>query len=314
MQKKPLLVIVGPTAVGKTEIAIEVAKKLNAEIISADSMQIYRYMDIGTAKPSRAEQKGIKHHMIDIINPDQEFSVADFQAMAKQCVEDIVGRHKIPLLSGGTGLYVNAVCYNYTFSEFEKDEVLREQLKNQALKYGNEFLYCKLEKLDPDAARKIHPNNLRRIIRALEVCIKTGSTFSSYEEKTKRQRGLYDLFMFGLTRPRDELYRRINERVQHMINSGLVEEVKKLLDMGYSRDLNSMQGLGYRQILDYLDGKITLEEAIFLISRDTRHYAKRQYTWFLRDKNIVWMDVSKEGMKKVVENIIKAVEGKLKNS
>ncbi|HHW02759.1 MAG TPA: tRNA (adenosine(37)-N6)-dimethylallyltransferase MiaA [Thermoanaerobacterales bacterium] len=314
MQKKPLLVIVGPTAVGKTEIAIEVARKLNAEIISADSMQIYKYMDIGTAKPSRAEQRGIRHHMIDILNPDQDFSVADFQSMVKQCIEDIVSRHKLPLLSGGTGLYVNAVCYNYTFSEFEKDEALREQLRNQALKYGNEFLYDKLEKLDPDAARKIHPNNLRRIIRALEVCIKTGCTFSSYEEKTKKQKSLYDLFMFGLTRPRDELYRRINERVQQMIKKGLVEEVKRLLDMGYSRDLNAMQGLGYRQIIDYLDGKITLEEAIYLISRDTRRYAKRQYTWFLRDKNIVWMDVSREGMKKVVENIIKAVEGKLKNT
>jgi len=314
MQKKPLLVILGPTAVGKTEVAIEVARKLDCEIISADSMQIYRHMDIGTAKPSRAEQKGVKHHMIDVVDPDHEFSVADFQSMAKQCMEDIRSRHKTPLISGGTGLYVNSVCYNYTFSESEKDAALREQLKNQALEYGNEFLYTRLEKLDPEAAKKIHPNNLRRIIRALEVCIRTGNTFSSYEEKTKKQKGYYDLFMFGLTRPRDELYRRINERVLRMIDNGLVEEVKKLLEMGYSRKLNSMQGLGYRQITDYLDGKITLDEAICLISRDTRHYAKRQYTWFLRDKNIVWMDVSREGIKKVMENIIKAVEGKLKNS
>lgn len=314
MQKKPLIVIVGPTAVGKTEVAIEVAKKLDCEIISADSMQIYKHMNIGTAKPSRMEQKGIKHHMIDIVDPDQEFSVADFQVMAKECIEDIFNRNKIPLMSGGTGLYINSVCYNYIFSESEKDVALREQLKKQALEYGNDFLYKKLEKLDPQAAEKIHPHNLRRIIRALEVCIKTGNTFSSYEEKTKKQKGLYDLFMFGLTRPREELYRRINERVLHMINNGLVEEVKKLLEMGYSRNLNSMQGLGYRQIVDYLDGKITLEEAIFLISRDTRRYAKRQYTWFSRDKNIVWMDVSGEGIKKVIENIIKAVEGKLKYS
>ncbi|MCR4430610.1 MAG: tRNA (adenosine(37)-N6)-dimethylallyltransferase MiaA [Tepidanaerobacteraceae bacterium] len=314
MKKKPLIVIVGPTAVGKTEIAIEVAKKLNCEIISADSMQIYRYMDIGTAKPSRAEQREIKHHMIDIIDPDQGFSAADFQVMAKECIEDIFSRNKLPLMSGGTGLYINSVCYNYIFSEIDKDISLREQLKKQALEYGNDFLYKKLEKLDPQAAKKIHPNNLKRIIRALEVCIKTGHTFSSYEEKTKKQKNPYDLFMFGLTRPREELYHRINERVLHMINTGLVEEVKKLLAMGYSRNLNSMQGLGYRQIIDYLDGKSTLEEAIYLISRDTRHYAKRQYTWFLKDKNIIWMDISKEGMKKVTENIIKTVEGKLKNS
>lgn len=314
MKKKPLIAIVGPTAVGKTEVAIEVAKKLDCEIISADSMQIYRYMDIGTAKPSRLEQKGIKHHMIDIVDPDQEFSVADYQMMAKECIEDILNRNKIPLITGGTGLYINSVCYNYIFSESEKDEALREQLKKQALQYGNDFLYKKLEKLDPQAAKKIHPNNLRRIIRALEVCIKTGTTFSSYVEKTKKQKNPYELFMFGLTRAREELYRRINERVLKMINNGLVEEVKKLLEMGYSRNLNSMQGLGYRQIIDYLDGKITLERAIYLISRDTRHYAKRQYTWFLKDKNILWLNISEEGIKKVVENIIKAVEGKLKNS
>lgn len=314
MNRIPLLVIVGPTAVGKTEISIEVARNLDCEIISADSMQIYRFMDIGTAKPSKDEQKGIRHHMIDIVNPDEEFSVADFQAMAKLCIKKINDRHKIPLLSGGTGLYVNAVCYNYTFSKSEKDEVLRLHLKKQAQLYGNEFLYEKLKKLDPDAAIKIHPNNLRRIIRALEVCIKTGTPFSSYEKMTKSQKSPYNLFMFGLTMPREELYHRIEKRVKRMIESGLVEEVQKLLSMGYSRDLNSMQGLGYRQIIEYLDGKISFEEAVYKISRDTRHYAKRQFTWFIRDKNIVWMDVSKEGKKKIIENIIKSVEGKLKNS
>ncbi|ADL07945.1 tRNA (adenosine(37)-N6)-dimethylallyltransferase MiaA [Thermosediminibacter oceani] len=314
MVKKLLLAIVGPTAVGKTEIAIEVALRLNGEIISADSMQIYRYMDIGTAKPTLSERKGVPHHMIDIVDPDKEFSVADFQSMAKDCIADIHARGKLPILSGGTGLYVNAVCYNYAFCDFEKDEELRLQLKSEAEKYGNEFLYEKLKQVDPKAAEKIHPNNLRRIIRALEVYIKTGVPFSYSEELTKQQESPYDLLIFGLTRPREELYERINKRVLLMIEKGFVDEVKRLLEMGYSEDLNPMQGLGYRQIIDYLQGRITLEEAIYLISRDTRRYAKRQYTWFRKDKNIIWLDVSREGERKIIENIVKSVEGKLKNS
>ncbi|TYP48686.1 tRNA (adenosine(37)-N6)-dimethylallyltransferase MiaA [Thermosediminibacter litoriperuensis] len=314
MVKKLLLAIVGPTAVGKTEIAIEVALRLSGEIISADSMQIYRYMDIGTAKPAPHERKGVPHHMIDIIDPDEDFSVADFQAMAKGCIGDIYARGKLPILSGGTGLYVNAVCYNYTFCNFEKDEDLRLQLRSEAEKYGNEFLYDKLKQVDPKAAEKIHPNNLRRIIRALEVYIKTGVPFSYFEELTKKQESPYDLLIFGLTRPREELYERINKRVLLMIEKGFVDEVKRLLEMGYSKDLNSMQGLGYRQIIDYLEGRTTFEEAIYLISRDTRRYAKRQYTWFRKDKNIIWLDVSREGEGKIIENIVKSVEGKLKNS
>jgi len=306
--------MIGPTAVGKTEIAIEVAKKIDAEVISADSMQIYRYMDIGTAKPTLEERKGIIHHMIDIINPDEEFSAADFQARAKEYIDDIYSRHKIPLLTGGTGFYINSICYNYTFSNAQKDDSFRKLLQKQARQYGNQYLYRKLQKLDPIAAQKIHPNNLRRVIRAIEVCIKTGKPFSYYEEKTKKQESQFDLLMYGLTRPRDELYRRIDERVNNMINAGLVEEVQKLLRMGYTKELNSMQGLGYRQIIDYLYGKTTLSEAIYLISRDTRHYAKRQYTWFLRDKNIVWLDVSKEGKEKIISKIVNDIEGKLKNT
>lgn len=314
MKKSLLVVIVGPTAVGKTEIAIEVARKIDAEIISADSMQIYRYMNIGTAKPTLEEQKGIKHHMIDIINPDEKFSAADFQVRAKECIEKIYSRHKIPLLTGGTGFYINSICYNYTFSNAQKDDSFRKLLQKQAGQYGNQYLYKKLQKLDPIAAKKIHPNNLRRVIRAIEVCVKTGKPFSYYEEKTKKQESQFDLLMYGLTRPRDELYQRIDERVNNMINAGLVGEVQKLLNMGYSAKLNSMQGLGYRHIIDYLYGKTTLSEAIYLISRDTRHYAKRQYTWFLRDKNIVWLDISKEGKEKIISNIVKNIEGKLKNT
>jgi len=314
MKKKLLVVIVGPTAVGKTEIAIEVAKKIDAEIVSADSMQIYRYMDIGTAKPSQEEQDGIVHHMIDIIDPDEEFSAADFQVRAKECIEDIHKRNKIPLLTGGTGFYINSICYNYTFSNAQKDDSFRSLLQKEAEQYGNEYLHKKLQQLDPIAAQKIHPNNLRRVIRAIEVCIKTGKPFSYYEEKTKKQESKYNLLMYGLTRPRDELYRRIDERVNKMIDMGLVEEVQRLLKMGYSPDLNSMRGLGYSQIIDYLYGKTTLKEAIYLIARDTRHYAKRQYTWFLRDKNILWFDVSKEGKEKTISNIVNDIEGKLKNT
>ncbi|MCG0276270.1 MAG: tRNA (adenosine(37)-N6)-dimethylallyltransferase MiaA [Thermosediminibacteraceae bacterium] len=312
--KKLLVAIVGPTAVGKTEIAVEVALKLDGEIISADSMQIYRYMDIGTAKPTIDERKGVPHHMIDIIDPDEDFSVAEFKAMAEKCIADIHARGKLPILSGGTGLYVNAVCYGYTFPSFEKDENLRNQLKIEAEKYGKEFLYNKLKQVDPKAAEKIHPNNLRRVIRALEVYIKTGVPFSYFEELTKKRGSPYDLLIFGLTRPREELYERINKRVLAMIEKGLVDEVKRLLEMGYTKELNSMQGLGYRQVIDYLEGQITLDEAIYLICRDTRRYAKRQYTWFRKDKNIIWLDVSKEGKEKIIENIINFVEGKLKNS
>lgn len=309
-----LAVIVGPTAVGKTEIAIEVAQKIGAEIISADSMQIYRHMNIGTAKPLLEQQKGVAHHMIDIINPDEEFSAADFQVQAKLHIRDIHRRRKIPLLTGGTGFYINSVCYNYTFSKAKKDDSFRKQLQSVAQKYGNDYLYKKLEKLDPKAAKKIHPNNLRRVIRALEVYEKTGKPFSYYEAKTKKQQSQYDLLIYGLTMPREELYRRIDERVLSMINNGLVAEVQKLLKMGYKKGLNSMQGLGYRQIIDYLDGKITLDEAIYLIARDTRHYAKRQYTWFLHNKNILWLDITKEGKYKIISNIIRDVEGKMKNT
>ncbi|NLC63755.1 MAG: tRNA (adenosine(37)-N6)-dimethylallyltransferase MiaA [Thermoanaerobacterales bacterium] len=309
-----LLVIVGPTAVGKTKIAIEVAKKLGTEIISSDSMQIYRYMDIGTAKPTKEEQVEVRHHMIDIINPDEDFSVADFQNMANNHIKSISTSKKIPILSGGTGLYINSVCYNYQFSEVDSDESLRQELLEEAKKNGIMALYKKLQTIDPAAAKKIHPNNKRRVIRALEVCISTGKTFSHYEEMTKVHGSLYNTVMIGLTMPRVQLYDRINERVELMFKSGLIDEVKMLLNMGYSKHLNSMQAIGYRQIIEYLEGNITKEEAKYLIARDTRRYAKRQYTWFLRDKNIVWFDVSRGGTNKIASSIINIVEGKTKNT
>lgn len=311
--KKLLLVIVGPTAVGKTEIAIEVAKKIDGEIISADSMQIYRYMNIGTAKPTEEEKKGIPHHLIDIVNPDQEFTVADYKYLAEKAIEEITKRKKIPLLSGGTGLYINAVCYNYSFSDFHKDEELRRELNLLAEKNGNEYLYNILKEVDPKSAEKIHKNNRKRMIRALEVYYRTGKPFSFFEKENEKKESPYDLIIFGLTRPREELYERINNRVLKMIEQGLIEEVKNLLKMGYSKELNSMKGLGYKEIIEYLEGKASLEEAIYKIQRDTRHYAKRQYTWFKKNKDIIWLDVSKEGKEKIIQYIVFTVEGKLKN-
>lgn len=313
-KKKNLVAIVGPTAVGKTDIAVDVAKEINAEIISADSMQVYRYMDIGTAKPSKSYQKQVKHYMIDIVDPDEEFSVADFQHIAKKHLSDIYANDKIPLLVGGTGLYVNALCYNYIFPKFDKDEKLRYELSDIASKKGNQFLHDKLKHIDPISAKKIHPNNLRRVIRALEVYIKTKKPFSYFEQKTKNQSNPYNLVIIGLTRFRNELYQRINDRVKLMVKNGFVEEVKELLEMGFSKDLNSMQGLGYRQMVDYLENNITLEKAMELTARDTRRFAKRQYTWFKRDKNIIWIDISSKDKDLCKKEIIKVLEGKSINS
>lgn len=309
-KKKNLVAIVGPTAVGKTDIAVDVAKEINAEIISADSMQVYRYMDIGTAKPSKNQQQQVKHYMIDIIDPDEEFSVADFQHNAKKYLNDIYVHKKTPLLVGGTGLYINALCYNYIFPKFDKDEKLRDKLGEIASKNGNLFLHNRLKQIDPISAKKIHPNNLRRVIRALEVYIKTKKPFSYFEQKTKNQPNPYNLTIIGLTRDKDELYERINDRVKLMVESGFVEEVKKLLEMGFSKNLNSMRGLGYRQMVYYLENEIKLEEAIALTARDTRRFAKRQYTWFLRDKNIIWINVSSKDKDLCKKEIISILEGK----
>lgn len=313
--KKDLLVaIVGPTAVGKSEVAIEIAQKIGSEIVSADSMQIYRYMDIGTAKPTIEERELVPHHMIDIVYPDEEFSATDFQKRAKSCIKSIYQSDKIPLVVGGTGFYINALCYDYTFSPAGKDESLRKHLKKEAEEKGVDYLYNQLVQIDPEAAAKIHPNNLRRIIRALEVCKTTGKPFSYYVKMTKMGKSPYDLLIFGITMPRDELYRRINKRVVSMIEKGFIDEVEKLLEMGYDKNLKSMQGLGYRQVIQYLEGRLTLDEAIDLIARDTRRYAKRQYTWFLRDQNIIWLDILEQGKEKIAAKIIESIEGKTRNT
>ncbi|MHB1125500.1 MAG: tRNA (adenosine(37)-N6)-dimethylallyltransferase MiaA [Bacillota bacterium] len=294
--KVPLIVIVGPTAVGKSSVAVELASLVDGEIISGDSMQVYRGMNIGTAKITEAEKYSkdgqyIPHHMLDIIDPDHSFSVADFQVLARESIDDVFRRRKMPILVGGTGLYIQAIIDPYRFAPVETDWSLRAKLHEEAAESGYEKLYQRLKEVDPDAAARIHPHDLRRIIRALEVQIKTGQTLTERRSDQYSQTH-YDLHMFGLAMDRKELYRRIDERVDGMMGQGLLEEVQGLLDRGFSSASIAFQGLGYRQIEDYFAGQHSLEEAISIIKRDTRHFAKRQFTWFRRDPRINWIEVS----------------------
>lgn len=307
----PLIVIVGPTAVGKTEISIDIALRLNGEIVSADSMQIYKYMDIGTAKPTIEERKGVPHFMIDIITPDQEFSVALYKEMASKIIKEIHERGHMPILTGGTGLYVNSIINIMDFSS-TADWRLREELKEQAKRYGNEYLYNKLREIDPITSSKLHPNDIRRIIRALEVYELTGKPISYYQLTTQnRPNPDYDVLMIGLTMDREKLYNRIEARVDKMIRAGLVDEVRWLCEKGYKDNMIAMQGLGYKEIIRYLDGQCTLEEAINTLKRNTRRYAKRQLTWFRRDKRIHWIYVDQFNSKEeIIKNILELVAEK----
>lgn len=310
MTLPPLLVILGPTAVGKTEVAIETALRFDGEIISGDSMQVYRRMDIGTAKPTMEERRGVPHHLIDILEPDQTFSVADFQARVEALIPEIAARGKLPILAGGTGLYLRAVTTEYTFSEIETDWGLRHRLAAEADRLGEEPLHRRLAEVDPIAAARIHPNDRRRVIRALEVFYQTGQPISSLQT-AEAGKSKWDLLQIGLTMDRESLYRRIEQRVDRMVEDGLVEEVRNLLGSGYSRDLFSMQSLGYREIAAYLEGEVPLEEAIALVKRNTRRFAKRQMTWFRRDKGIFWLELGEHMDKsRAVEEIAKMVEGK----
>lgn len=309
--KLPLLCIVGPTAVGKTALSIEVADRLNGEIISGDSMQVYRYMDIGTAKPTAAERKRVFHHLIDILEPDEQFSVADFQREVFKLVPQIVSRNNLPVLVGGTGLYLKAVVDQYDFGECKADWNLRRNLKEQAQKYGHKYLYQQLKKVDPPAAEKIHPHDLKRIIRALEVYRSTGRPISSQGKKTPEKKLPLNFFITGLTMNRKRLYDRINKRVDKMMEKGLEEEVKNLLQRGYNPNLVSMQGLGYRHIINYIQERYTKEEAVELIKRDTRRFAKRQLTLFRRDKRIKWLNLDEFTQEEEIIEKICYIAGKL---
>ncbi|MEW5952752.1 MAG: tRNA (adenosine(37)-N6)-dimethylallyltransferase MiaA [Bacillota bacterium] len=287
----PLVVILGPTATGKTEVGVEMARRLGGEVISADSMQIYKYMNIGTAKPNLEERGGIPHHLIDVAEPDQDFSAALFQLSARQLVQDIVVRGKLPILVGGTGLYIRAVVDKYDFSSAGVDHEFRDRMWEAVEQHGKGWLHQFLASVDPESARRLHPNDAKRIIRALEVFKLTGQTSSSFNVPGGRRESLYRLVMFGLRMPREKLYRRIDDRVDKMMEQGLVIEVRQLIQRGYGRRLKSMQSLGYNEIGAYLAGEIDLAVAVELIKRNTRRFAKRQLTWFRQDRRIHWVDL-----------------------
>lgn len=289
--KEKLIVLVGPTACGKTDMGIRLAKKINGEIISADSMQIYKYMNIGTAKPTVEEMDEIAHYMIDNIKPDEEFSVALFRELSQKYIEDILSKGKRPIVVGGTGLYVNSLTKPWNFSKTEPNEALRQELESLAKEKGAYYLHESLREVDPVSAKNIHPNNIKRVIRALEVYKTSGKAKSQLDQESMKNEVQYEPILLGLSMERSTLYTRIELRIDKMIEAGLVEEVRSLLDMGYREDLVSMQGLGYKEIIKYLKGQCTLEEAIEILKRDTRHFAKRQLTWFRRDERIKWFKI-----------------------
>ncbi len=291
--KKPLVVLTGPTAVGKTKLSIDLAKALGGEIISADSMQVYKHMDIGSAKITEKEMDGVPHHLIDVLSPFEEFHIVRFQGLAKKEMEDIYSRGRIPIFVGGTGFYIQAVTKDIDFTEGEEDKEYREELSRLATEKGNEFLHEMLRNIDPKSAEEIHANNVKRVIRALEFYKENGFPISQHNEEQKQNETPYNLAYFVLNAPRELLYERIDRRVDEMMENGLMEEVQKLKDMGCRRDMTSMQGLGYKEILSFLEGEVPLEEAVRILKRDTRHFAKRQLTWFRRESDVIWVDKDK---------------------
>lgn len=308
-RRQPLIVLTGPTAVGKTKLSIALAHAVNGEIISADSMQVYRGMDVGTAKIKPEEMDGVPHHLIDIMPPEEEFNVVRFQQLAKEAMEDIYARGKVPVIVGGTGFYIQAVANEIDFTASETDTALRQELFAYAEKHGAAALHEKLRAVDPVAAEQIHENNIKRTIRALEYHAQTGGKISEHNEEQAAHVSPYELYYFVLTAPRDILYENINHRVDEMMSAGLFEEVAELRAAGYDRSLVSMQGLGYKELLAHLDGECSLAEAVDIIKRDTRHFAKRQLTWFKREKQVIWIDKSEYGFDE--EKILQAVLARL---
>lgn len=286
-----IIVIVGPTAVGKTYVSVELAKRLNSEVVSADSMQIYKEMDIGTAKITKNEMHGITHHMIDIVRPDENYSVSEFNTDAEHIIDRLLLNNTVPIVVGGSGLYVNSLIYDLDFSKAKSNEKLRDYYDYYHREHGEDALYDKLMKIDPAAAEKIHKNNVKRVIRALEVYDITGVKFSELNTDIRKPSDKYECILVGLSMDRKILYERINERVDKMISEGLIDEVKNLLNKGYQKDLTSMKAIGYKEIIDYLEGSVSLEEAVSILKRNTRRFAKRQYTWFLKDENVKWFDL-----------------------
>lgn len=289
--KPKLIVLTGATASGKTSTSIALATRLETEIISADSMQVYKGMDIGTAKITQEEMQGIKHHLIDILEPDQEFNITIFQTYAKEAMREIYRKGKIPIIVGGTGFYIQSLVYDTEFDMQAGKSTIRKELEIECEKYGIEPIYQRLQKLDPVSASTIHMNNKKRVIRALEYILTTGEKISTHNQIQKSKSSPYDIHYYVLNMDRAKLYQRIEMRVDQMLEKGLIEEVQGLLEKGYHKDLVSMQGLGYKEIIQYLDGEISLEEAIYILKRDTRHFAKRQLTWFRREKLCHWLNM-----------------------
>ena len=288
--EKPLIVLTGPTAIGKTSLSISLAKAVNGEIISADSMQVYKHMDIGSAKIRPEEMKGVPHYLVDVLEPEEEFHIVKFQQMAKAAMEEIYGKGKIPILVGGTGFYIQAVTRDIDFTEAKQEDAYRSELETLAEEKGAEYLHEMLQKADPASAESIHAHNVKRVIRALEFYHQNGTPISAHNEEQKAQESPYNLAYFVLNGPREILYDRIDRRVDQMLEEGLVKEVEKLKEMGCHRGMVSMQGLGYKEILACLEGEYPLEEAVRILKRDTRHFAKRQLTWFRREKDVIWVN------------------------
>lgn len=290
MNEKNMVILTGPTAVGKSALSIALAKALDTGIISADSMQVYKHMDIGSAKITPEEMQGVPHALIDVYEPNEPFHVVQFQHDAKAAMEQFWDKGKLPLVVGGTGFYIQALLYDVDFSEEDADLKLRQKYAQLAQSEGAEALHAQLAQVDPQAAGQIHANNIKRVIRALEFYEKTGTPISAHNAAERAKQSPYGFAYFVLTDRREHLYERIDARVDAMMEQGLLGEVKKLRDMGYTRDLVSMQGLGYKELLAYLDGECSLDEAVYMIKRDTRHFAKRQLTWFRRERDVIWVD------------------------
>lgn len=287
--KKPLIILTGPTAVGKTKASIGLAKAVGGEIISADSMQVYRHMDVGSAKIRPNEMDGVEHHLVDVLEPHEEFNVARFQQMAKEAMTKIYANHHIPIVVGGTGFYIQALLYDIDFSEGEDNQNYRAELEEYAKEHGAEALHERLRLIDSKSAEMIHANNVKRVIRAIEFFHQTGTPISAHNEQERMKESPYRFAYFVLNDERQRLYDRIDCRVDQMLKEGLVEEVSHLRECGYTRDMVSMQGLGYKEILAYLEGDCTLDEAVYILKRDTRHFAKRQITWFKRERDVIWL-------------------------
>ena len=310
MTKKKVLVLGGPTAVGKTALSIELAKRLNGEIISADSMQIYEYMDIGSAKITKDEMENINHYMIDIVKPSDKFSVSDYKDLGKKYIEKILDKGKLPIITGGTGLYINALTCNMDFTDANTDYEYRKYLEQEAESKGNEYLHSVLKDIDPISYKEIHYNNRKRVIRALEVYKLTGKPFSSFNAGDDFYNSEYDVYYYVLTMDREKLYERINKRVDIMIEQGLEKECIKLKEMGYTSSMQSMQGIGYKEMFYYLEGKITKEEAIEMIKKGSRNYAKRQLTWFRRDPRVIFLDKDIMSEDEIINKIINDITRK----